>query len=79
MGAGRSPLARLAGWSGDLAGRLSGREPNVNSGAVALARLPKSYSSARAESELGYRIRPARETVLDALNWLRQSGYLAGH
>ncbi|MCE9555950.1 MAG: NAD-dependent epimerase/dehydratase family protein [Planctomycetes bacterium] len=79
----RRPLAQLppvfaffAGRGGDLWGRISRREPNVNSGALAMARLPKRYSIARAEAELGYRIRPLRDTVSDALAWFREHGYL---
>jgi dihydroflavonol-4-reductase len=40
-----------------------------------MARLPKSYTSARAERELGYRARPLRETVQDAWDWFREHGY----
>lgn len=65
----------IVGWACDLWTRLTGREPPVNSGALRVARLPKSYSSARAERELGYRARPLRETVQDAWDWFRQNGY----
>ncbi|MFC1597671.1 NAD-dependent epimerase/dehydratase family protein [Planctomycetota bacterium] len=70
------PLMLLAaGLAGDLRTRLTGREPDVNSGAIALAALPKNYSSKRAETELGYQIRPPEETVRDAWAWFRQHGY----
>jgi dihydroflavonol-4-reductase len=59
----------------DLWTRLTGHEPPVNSAAIRMARVPKSYSSARAEKELGYQIRPLRQTVEDAWNWFRQYGY----
>jgi dihydroflavonol-4-reductase len=72
----RPVLAFLAGRGGDLWGRLTGREPNVNSGALAMARLPKRYSITRAQAELGYQIRPLRDTVADALTWFREHGYL---
>ena len=68
-------LAAAAGRCGDLWGRLTHREPDVNSGAIALARLPKSYSSRRAEAELGYQIRDTEETVRDAWTWFRENGY----
>jgi dihydroflavonol-4-reductase len=78
----RRPWARagplmlwIAGCAGDLRARLTGREPDVNSGAIALARLPKCYSSRRAEKELSYHIRPFRETVQDAWEWFRQNGF----
>ena len=66
----------VAGWGGDVWTRLTGNEPNVNSGAIALARLPKNYSSKRAETELGYKTRPVKETVRDAWNWFRDYGFV---
>ncbi|MBI2824989.1 MAG: NAD-dependent epimerase/dehydratase family protein [Planctomycetia bacterium] len=65
-------MLKLAGWWGDCTTRLTGFEPDVNSAAVALAGLPKNYSSARAEAELGYNLRPIEETVRDAWAWFRQ-------
>jgi dihydroflavonol-4-reductase len=70
------PLAlKVAGWAGDCLGRVTGREPDVNSAAVALAGLPKNYTSARAQAELGYQMRPPAETVRDAWAWFREHGY----
>ena len=66
----------VAGWGGDLWTRLAGSEPDVNSAAIALAWLPKNYSSKRAETELGYRIRPVKETVRDAWNWFKDHGFV---
>jgi len=34
------------------------------------------FSSAKAERELGYRARPYREAIGDAITWFRQNGYL---
>ncbi len=59
----------------DLWTRLTGHEPPVNSAAIRMARVPKNYTSARAEKELGYQIRPLRQTVEDAWKWFRQYGY----
>ncbi len=74
----RPPLARtgpmmlkIGGWSGDFLARVTGREPDINSAAVAMAWLKKNYSSARAEAELGYHIRPAEETSHDAWRWFQ--------
>lgn len=71
------PLMRiLGGRGGDLWGRLSGHEPEVNSAAIAMSSLYRYYSSERAEAELGYRqSRPFRETVADAWKWFCQYGY----
>lgn len=68
-------LAYLGGWAGDAWGHITGREPEMNSGAVALARYPECFSSARAKEELGYRNRPFRESVADAWQWLKTNGY----
>ncbi len=65
----------LAGRGGDLAARLSGRESDINSAAIAYARLPKNYTSRRAREELGYASRPLEETVRDAWTWFQDNGY----
>lgn len=65
----------LFGHFGDLRGWLTGREPNLNSAAVALSRLHHHYSYARAAAELDYRPRPAREAAETAWKWLKGNGY----
>ena len=47
----------------------------MNSAIVRMSHLSHFYSSARAEEELGYRIRPAEETVEDAWRWFTERGY----
>ncbi len=81
---GRSPwfcpgpgILWLAGRTGDLITQITGREPDVNSGAIALARVMKNYSSERARSELGYQTRPLDQTVNDTWKWFVQQGYVA--
>ncbi len=69
------PILYVAGLTGDLLGLVTGREPEVNSAAIAMAALAKHYSSRRAEEELGYRTRPFRETVADAWDWFCGHGY----
>ncbi len=71
------PLIRYgAGYVGDITGKLTGREPIVNSAATAIASRKRSFSSAKAESELGYRVRPLRESAADAWQWFRENGYV---
>jgi dihydroflavonol-4-reductase len=71
------PLMRVVvGRGGDLWGRITGREPDVNSAALASASLPHCCSSARAERELGYRHRPAGEAARAAWDWFCQYGYV---
>jgi dihydroflavonol-4-reductase len=68
-------IAKVAGWTGDAIGRVRGHEVDVNSGALALAALPKNYSIARAQAELGYRHRPVRESAEAAWEWFKEYGY----
>ncbi|WP_182866697.1 NAD-dependent epimerase/dehydratase family protein [Rhodopirellula sp. JC639] len=62
----------LAGLAGDFWGRVTGVEPDVNSAGVAMSSQYHWYSSRRAESELGYQIRPADETLDAAAEWIRE-------
>lgn len=72
------PLLRIAaGRVGDLWGHLSGHEPDVNSAAIQLSDKYHYFSSARAERELDYRIRPLEQTLRDAWAWLQQNGYVS--
>lgn len=68
-------LSTLGGWIGDLGTLLTGRESDVNSAAIRVARLPKSYSCRRAEEELGYTTRPVEQSARDAWAWFREHGY----
>ncbi len=74
------PAGRLmgtgAGWVGDLATRLTGREGDVNSAATALSAQWRNFSNARAGTELGYRPRPLSEAAADAWTWFRTNGYV---
>jgi dihydroflavonol-4-reductase len=66
------PVAYVAeAWA-----RMTGIAPNVTVDGVKLARHRMYFSSARAEAELGYRARPAREALADAIQWFRDNGYL---
>ncbi len=71
----RAVVMRLAGRWGDLQGRLTGREPAINSAAVALSRLEKACSHARAQAELGYQTGSVREAAQAAWDWFREHGY----
>jgi dihydroflavonol-4-reductase len=66
------PLAHVAeAWA-----RITGVAPNVTVDGVKLSRHRMYFSSRRAETELGYRARPAREALADAIQWFRDHGYL---
>jgi dihydroflavonol-4-reductase len=68
------PIAHVAeAWV-----RLVGKgEPFVTVDGVKMARKLMYFSSARAEAELGYRHRPARQALADAIAWFAANGRLA--
>jgi len=66
------PIAYLAeGFA-----RLTGGTTRITVDGVRMARKRMFYSSARAARELGYRSRPARAALADAVRWFAQNGYL---
>jgi dihydroflavonol-4-reductase len=50
-------------------------EPRVTLDGVRMARKQMFFSSEKAERELLYTSRPAREALYDAVHWFRQNGY----
>jgi dihydroflavonol-4-reductase len=72
----RGPLYPLA-WGAELAARLTGREPFLTRDALRMSRYRMFFSSARAESELGYGARPYKQAIADALAWFRAEGMIA--
>lgn len=59
------PLALAAeAW-----GQMMGREPRLTRDALAMARKKMYFSSAKAESELGYVHRPSLVAIQDAVRW----------
>ena len=80
---GRAPSLRLphgmlypVAVGAELAARLTGREPLITLDGVRLSRKKMYFSSEKASRELGYRPRPAREAIVDAVSWFRANGYL---
>ena len=60
----------------ELAARVTGREPFITLDGVRMSRKKMYFSSEKASRELGYRSRPAREAIADAVGWFRDNGYL---
>ncbi len=54
---------------------LTGRAPLLTRDSVRMARKHMFFSSAKAERELGYRSRPARAAIADAVRWFEDAGY----
>lgn len=63
-------------WGAEGWARVSGREPIVSIDSARMARKRMYFSSQKAKSALGYRIRPAEEALRDALSWFESHGYL---
>ena len=55
---------------------LTGIPPIMTRDHLKMARKKMFFSSAKAVTELGYRARPAREAVVDAVAWFRDAGML---
>jgi dihydroflavonol-4-reductase len=60
----------------ELAARFTGREPLITLDGVRMSRKKMYFSSRRASDELGYKARPAREAIADAVGWFQANGYL---
>ena len=80
---GRGPLFRagpinrwIGGWWGDRRFRRTGIEPDINSAAIGMSSQQHCFTSARAEKELGYKIRPLEDTIRDAWQWFVEHGYV---
>jgi dihydroflavonol-4-reductase len=64
-------------WSSELiADHLSGRAPKATLTGVRLAKRTMHFDSSRTLAELGLRPRSIRESLADALAWLRLSGLI---
>ena len=74
----RLPIAPLvpAAIVAEQVARVTGSEPRLTRDHLKMARKTMYFSSAKAESELGYSYRPAREAVRDAIAWFAAHGYL---
>jgi dihydroflavonol-4-reductase len=81
---GRPPLAKLPraplfpiALAAETVARFTGREPFITLDGLRMAKRRMFFSSAKAERELGYRHRPWREGLADALEWFRRQGLIA--
>lgn len=63
------------GHACEVYARLTGREPFVTVDALRMSKKKMFFSPAKAERELGYKARPAREAISDAIKWFKQNGY----
>ena len=66
------PVALGAEWFA----RLTGKPPFATRDGLRMARHRMFFNDAKARRELGYRSRPYREAIADAIVWFKQAGYL---
>jgi dihydroflavonol-4-reductase len=67
-------------WLSELwADRVSGRSPKATLTGVRLGKRIMHFDTSRTASELGLKTRPVRESLADAVEWLREFGYLPCH
>ncbi|MBY8828960.1 hopanoid-associated sugar epimerase [Hephaestia mangrovi] len=71
----RAPLMPLA-WLNEQRARLTGSEPFLTLDGLRMSRHHMFYSSAKAIRELGYRARPYREALVEAIDWFRGAGMI---
>ncbi|WP_027796866.1 hopanoid-associated sugar epimerase [Paraburkholderia acidipaludis] len=71
----RWPLYPLA-LGAEAVARFTKREPFVTVDALKMSKNKMFFTSEKAERELGYRARPYRQGLEDALAWFREAGYL---
>ncbi|HEX7850691.1 MAG TPA: hopanoid-associated sugar epimerase [Sphingomonas sp.] len=69
----RAPLFPLA-WANEQVARITGGDPFLNRDSLKMAKYRMFFTSAKAEAELGYRARPHREALADAIAWFRGAG-----
>ncbi len=85
IGGHRPPLFRLPHGAAAAVACISeacsrmagGKEPRVTREGVKMSRNYMFFSSRKATEALGYRPRPVREGLSEAVDWFRQNGYCA--
>ncbi len=70
-----APLFPLA-YAAEAMARLTGKEPFLTADALRMSRHQMFFSSAKAERELGYRARPYRSALADAVTWFKTQGHI---
>ncbi|HXD14467.1 MAG TPA: hopanoid-associated sugar epimerase, partial [Xanthobacteraceae bacterium] len=65
-------------YAAETMARFTGREPFATVDGLRMAKHHMFFTSAKAERDLGFRARPYREALADAIDWFREAGYLDG-
>lgn len=70
------PLVYPLAIAAEAMAHFTEREPFVTIDGLRMSKHRMFFSSAKAETDLGYKARPYREGLTDALAWFRENGYL---
>jgi dihydroflavonol-4-reductase len=70
------PLVYPFAFAAEAMAHVTKREPFLTVDGLRMSRHCMFFSSAKAERGLGYKARPYREALLDALTWFREHGQL---
>jgi dihydroflavonol-4-reductase len=65
-------------YAAETMARFTGREPFATVDGLRMAKHHMFFTSAKAERDLGFRARPYRQALADAIDWFREGGYLDG-
>jgi dihydroflavonol-4-reductase len=71
----RGPLYPLA-YAAEAVAAFTGKEPFLTADALKMSRYKMFFTSAKAQSQLGYTARPYRDGLADAIAWFRSAGSL---
>ena len=63
-------------YAAEAIARLTGKEPFITADGLRMAKYRMFFSSAKAERELGYKARPFKSGIEDAILWFQQAGYI---
>ncbi len=65
-------------YAAEVRAWLTGRDPFTTRDAIRMAEHRMFFTAAKAKRDLGFRPRPYREALADAINWFAAAGYLNG-
>lgn len=71
----RGPLYPLA-YAAEAVARFTNKEPFITADALNMSKYRMFFSSDKASRALGYKARPYREGLADAMEWFGREGYL---
>jgi dihydroflavonol-4-reductase len=71
----RGPLYPLA-YAAETVARFTNKEPFITADALNMSKYRMFFSSDKAARALGYKARPYREGLADAMEWFGKAGYL---